>query len=74
MAEPANRMSASDIRGAVGELTDAAKHQASVAADTAQHVATDTLSEVEAQIKKNPTQSALIAAGIGLIVGMLLAR
>jgi ElaB/YqjD/DUF883 family membrane-anchored ribosome-binding protein len=44
------------------------------AATDAQHEAQKQLSSMEAAVRKNPIQSALIAAGIGLVVGLLVTR
>ena len=74
MDEQTYKRAALDVRDSVSEMAGQAKQQAASALDTAQHAAMDTVGDLEAQIKKNPTQSALIAAGIGLVLGMLLSR
>ena len=63
-----------EARKAAGDLTDAAKNQASAAVEQAQQTATDTIHSLETSIRKNPTQAALVAAGFGLMLGLLLAR
>lgn len=65
---------AADISNAAGDLANSAKKQASRAVDSAQHTAIETFGDIETQIRKNPTQSALIAAGLGLLVGLLISR
>jgi ElaB/YqjD/DUF883 family membrane-anchored ribosome-binding protein len=44
------------------------------AAEQAQHTAQEQLGGLEAAVRKSPVQSALIAAGIGLVVGLLVTR
>ena len=65
---------AADIRSAAGDLGESARKEAAHAIDAAQHKAVETFNDLEAQIRKNPTQSALIAGGIGLLIGLLIAR
>ena len=85
MDDRMQNQTSNDFREAAGKAVDSAKKQASQAVDTAKHqaahavdvaqdAAMSTIGDLESQIRKNPTQSALIAAGIGLVVGMLLAR
>ena len=74
MDEQNFKRTASDVRNSVSEMAGAAKVQAARAVDTAQHAAMDTVGDLEARIRQNPTQSALVAAGIGLVLGMLLSR
>ena len=68
------KRAASDIGASVGEMAGAAKEQATRAVDSAQHVAMDTVGDLEKRIRANPTQSALVAAGLGLMIGMILSR
>jgi ElaB/YqjD/DUF883 family membrane-anchored ribosome-binding protein len=51
----------------------AADKLGSTAAD-AQEQVQQTLGTVEARVRSNPIQSALIAAGVGLLVGLVLTR
>jgi ElaB/YqjD/DUF883 family membrane-anchored ribosome-binding protein len=44
------------------------------AAEQAQHAAQEQLGGLEAAVRKSPIQSALIAAGIGLVFGLLVTR
>jgi ElaB/YqjD/DUF883 family membrane-anchored ribosome-binding protein len=44
------------------------------AAEQAQHAAQEQLGGLEAAVRKSPVQSALIAAGIGLVFGLLVTR
>jgi ElaB/YqjD/DUF883 family membrane-anchored ribosome-binding protein len=44
------------------------------AASDAQHAVQDQLGGLEAIVRKNPVQSALIAAGVGLVVGLIMTR
>jgi ElaB/YqjD/DUF883 family membrane-anchored ribosome-binding protein len=44
------------------------------AASDAQHAVQEQLGGLEAIVRKNPVQSALIAAGIGLVVGLIMTR
>ena len=85
MEEPTYKRAASDftksagemadtVKSSVGEMAETAKTQAAKAADTAQTVAMDTVGDLEKRIRDNPTQSALVAAGIGLVLGILLSR
>ncbi len=68
------KRAAADVSSSVNEMAGAAKEQASRAMDTAQTAAMDTVSDLEKRIRANPTQSALVAAGIGLMLGMILSR
>ena len=69
-----SKLTTANVREAVSDMTDTAKQQASQAVDTAQHAAMETIGDLEARIRKNPTQAALIAGGIGLALGLLLSR
>lgn len=44
------------------------------ATQNVQDTAGEKVSEIEASIRKNPTQATLIAGGIGFVVGFLLTR
>jgi ElaB/YqjD/DUF883 family membrane-anchored ribosome-binding protein len=44
------------------------------AASDAQHAVQEQLGGLEAMVRKNPVQSALIAAGVGLVVGLIMTR
>jgi ElaB/YqjD/DUF883 family membrane-anchored ribosome-binding protein len=45
-----------------------------LATEQVQDKAKETLGDIEAAIRRNPTQGALIAAGVGFVVGLLLTR
>jgi ElaB/YqjD/DUF883 family membrane-anchored ribosome-binding protein len=72
------RESYSDLRGDVASLTEAVKKLANAefggAVGDAQQMAEQGLSSVEQSIRKHPTQAALVAAGVGFVVGLLLIR
>lgn len=60
-----------DLAGAVKRLADAEFGQA---ASQTQETAERSLNAMEERIRRHPTQSALIAAGAGFLVGLLLSR
>jgi ElaB/YqjD/DUF883 family membrane-anchored ribosome-binding protein len=72
------RDSYSDLRGDVASLTEAVKKLANAelggAVGDAQQMAEKGLSSIETSIRKHPTQAALVAAGFGFLVGLLLIR
>jgi ElaB/YqjD/DUF883 family membrane-anchored ribosome-binding protein len=72
------RDSYSDLRGDVASLTEAVKRLANAelggAVGDAQQMAEKGLSSIETSIRKHPTQAALVAAGVGFLVGLLLIR
>ncbi len=74
MEEQTYKRAASDFTQSMGDMADTAKAQAAKAVDTAQTAAIDTVGDLEKRIRDNPTQSALVAAGIGLVLGILLSR
>ena len=59
LAESVKRLAAEQIGTSVEDVQDKAKEK---------------VGELESAIRRNPSQSALIAAGIGLVVGLVLAR
>lgn len=67
-----------DLRADVTKLTDAVKslagEQLGTAVEDAQQAAEQGLAKVERSIRRNPTQAALIAAGIGFLAGLLIVR
>ena len=73
-----NRTSANEVGDNVAALrTDIANLAESVkrlATEQVQDKAKETLGDIEAAIRRNPTQGALIAAGVGFVVGLLLTR
>lgn len=66
------------IKGDIASLTESVKKLATEhmgsAVDGAQDQIKQTLGGVEASIRKNPTQAALVAAGIGFLVGLVMVR
>jgi ElaB/YqjD/DUF883 family membrane-anchored ribosome-binding protein len=60
-----------DLASSVRNLADA---ELGNVATSAQDAAQRGLGEVESRIRKNPTQAALVAAGVGFVVGLILAR
>lgn len=80
-----NRTATSDIgdnvaalRADIGALSDSvkrlAKEQLGATAEEVQDKAIEKLGDVQAAIRRNPTQATLVAAGIGFLVGLVLSR
>jgi ElaB/YqjD/DUF883 family membrane-anchored ribosome-binding protein len=68
----------SELRSDISNLSHSVKKFAgeqfgSVAGD-AQKQAEQKLGDIESAVRRNPVQSALIAAGLGLVVGLILTR
>jgi ElaB/YqjD/DUF883 family membrane-anchored ribosome-binding protein len=66
------------LKGDIASLTDsvkklAAEHMGS-AVEGAQDQVKQKLGDMESSIRKNPTQAALIAAGVGFLVGLVITR
>jgi ElaB/YqjD/DUF883 family membrane-anchored ribosome-binding protein len=59
LAESVKRLAAEHIGTSVEDVQDKAKEK---------------VGDLEAAIRRNPSQSALIAAGVGFVVGLILAR
>jgi ElaB/YqjD/DUF883 family membrane-anchored ribosome-binding protein len=81
----ASRSAASDVgdnvtalREDIASLADSVKRlaaeQLGSSVEDVQDKAMEKIGDVEASIRRNPTQSALIAAGIGFVVGLILTR
>ncbi len=51
-----------------------AAEQIGTSVEDVQDKATEKLGDLEAAIRRHPSQSALIAAGIGFVVGLIMAR
>lgn len=66
------------LRNDVASLADAVKQMAGehlgTTAGEIQDAAVDRINSLEATIRRNPTQSAMVAAGIGFLVGLVLLR
>lgn len=59
LADSVKRLAAEQIGSSVEDVQDKAKEK---------------ISEIEASIRRNPSQAAMIAAGIGFVFGIILAR
>lgn len=66
------------IKADIGTLTDSVKklatEQMGSAVGGAQDQMKQKLGDMESMIRKNPTQAALVAAGVGFIVGLVMSR
>ena len=66
------------LRADIANLADSVKRLASEqlgsSVEDAQDKAMEKLGDVEAAIRRNPSQAAMIAAGIGFVVGLILSR
>jgi ElaB/YqjD/DUF883 family membrane-anchored ribosome-binding protein len=66
------------LRADIAALADSVKRLASEQlgsnVEDVQDKAMEKLGDVEAAIRRNPSQAALIAAGIGFVVGLILSR
>lgn len=66
------------LKGDIANLADSVKKLATehmgAAVEGAQDQAKQRLGDIEASIRKNPTQAALIAAGVGFLVGLVVTR
>ena len=63
-----------DIAGLAESVKRLAAEQIGTTAEDVQDKAMEKLGDVEAAIRRNPSQAALIAAGIGFVVGLILSR
>lgn len=66
------------LKGDISNLADsvkklAAEHMGTAVGD-AQDQMKQKLGSIESSIRKNPTQAALIAAGVGFVVGLIITR
>jgi ElaB/YqjD/DUF883 family membrane-anchored ribosome-binding protein len=59
LADSVKRLAAEQLGSSVGDVQDMAKEK---------------ISDIEASIRRNPSQAALIAAGIGFVFGLILSR
>lgn len=66
------------IKSDIGSLTESVKKlatdQMGSAVGGAQDQMKQKLGDVESMIRKNPTQAALVAAGVGFLVGLVMSR
>ena len=62
----------------LGKLSESVKALASEqfgsVADQAKVKAATTVTDLESSIRRNPTQAALVAAGVGFLIGLVLTR
>ena len=63
-----------DIAGLADSVKRLAAEQIGPSAEDVQDKALAKLSDIEAAIRRNPSQAAMIAAGIGFVVGLILSR
>ncbi len=84
-SDPAVQSAASDVgdnvtalREDISALADSVKRlaaeQIGTSVEDVQDKAKEKVGDLEAAIRRNPSQSALIAAGIGFVAGLILAR
>lgn len=66
------------LKADIAKLTETVKslasEQLSNVSDNVQDKAASTVTDIEAAIRKNPTQAAAVAAGIGFVIGLILTR
>jgi ElaB/YqjD/DUF883 family membrane-anchored ribosome-binding protein len=63
-----------DIASLAASVKRLAAEQIGTSVEDVQDKAMEKVGDVEAAIRRNPTQAALIAAGIGFVVGLILSR
>lgn len=63
-----------DIAALANSVKRLAAEQLGTSVEDVQDKAKETVGDIESAIRRNPSQSALIAAGIGFVVGLILAR
>ena len=63
-----------DIAGLADSVKRLAAEQLGSTAEDVQDKAMEKLGDVEAAIRRNPSQAAMIAAGLGFVVGLILSR
>ncbi len=64
----------SDIANLADSVKNLATEQMGSAVEGAQDQVKQKLGDMESSIRKNPTQAALIAAGVGFLVGLVITR
>jgi ElaB/YqjD/DUF883 family membrane-anchored ribosome-binding protein len=62
------------LRAALGAVEAAAEEAVGAAMPQASHAVADELAEAERRIRENPLGAVLVAAGVGLVAGLLLGR
>ncbi len=75
-SDPADSYEAlkSDIANLADSVKNLATEQMGSAVEGAQDQVKQKLGDMESSIRKNPTQAALIAAGVGFLVGLVITR
>ena len=63
-----------DIANLADSVRNLAGEKVGTTAEEVQATAKEKLGELEAMVRKNPTQSALVAAGVGFLIGLILTR
>ena len=63
-----------DIASLAQSVKRLAAEQIGTSVEDVQDKAMEKVGDVEASIRRNPTQSALIAAGVGFVLGLILSR
>lgn len=63
-----------DIASLAASVKRLAAEQIGTSVEDVQDTAKEKVGELESAIRRNPSQSALIAAGIGFAIGLILAR
>lgn len=78
MAKRDVKESYENLRADVADLTSSVKKLADSelggAVSSAKEMAEKNIGQLESTIRKNPTQAALVAAGIGFLVGLVVTR
>jgi ElaB/YqjD/DUF883 family membrane-anchored ribosome-binding protein len=63
-----------DVSNLSQSVKSYANEKLSTTASDAQQQVQQTIGDMESRVRKNPIQAALIAAGVGLLVGLVLSR
>lgn len=63
-----------DVANLAASVKRLAAEQIGTSVEDVQDKAMEKVGDFETAIRRNPTQSALIAAGVGLVVGLILSR
>jgi len=63
-----------DIASLAASVKRLASEQIGTSVEDVQEKAMEKVGDLEAAIRRNPSQSAMIAAGVGLLLGLILAR
>lgn len=63
-----------DVANLAASVKRLAAEQLGTSVEDVQEKAMEKVNDLETAIRRNPTQSALIAAGVGLVVGLIVSR